>query len=106
MNSLCKSFVGCNASLCPIDPDLSDRVWYADEDVCRGRAGSGKRWIKKQRSIQRNQTKCWLNKPITYQELYDASRPRKMTDEARAILAARGRQLWQHNQTKSNGAVV
>jgi len=101
----CKSFERCDASLCPLDPDLSDRVWYADEDVCRGKGGFGLRWIKKQRSIQRNQTKSWLDKPITQQQLYNASRPRQMSDEAREKLVARARLIWGNKQTKANGVV-
>ena len=102
----CPSFESCNASLCPLDSGLSDRVWYADEDVCAGRAGSGKRWIKKQRSIVRRQTKCWLDRPVTYQQLYDASRPRQLSEEAREKLVARARLMWGNKQTKAHGAVL
>jgi hypothetical protein len=106
MKEKCNSFEGCDASLCPLDPGLSDRVWYADEDICKGRAGSGKRWIRKQRSIQRNQTKSWLNRPTTYQNLYDASRPRQISEAAREKLVARARQMWGNEQTKAHGVVV
>ena len=85
----CPSFESCNAGLCPLDSDLNLRVWYADEDICKGRAGSGKRWIKKQRSIVRRQTKCWLDKPISFQELHDASRPRVLTNTQRKNLTER-----------------
>jgi hypothetical protein len=87
--SECPSFESCDASLCPLDNDLKKRVWYSDEAICSGRAGSGKRWIKKQRSIVRRQTKSWLDKPVTYQQLYDVSRPRKLTDAQRAELVSR-----------------
>ena len=102
----CKSFDRCDASLCSLDPDLLDRVWYEDEDVCRGRPGSGKRWIKKQRSIVRRQTKSWLDKPITYQQLYNASRPMQLSDDARKKLAVRMRQIRGSGQTKAHGVVV
>ena len=85
----CPSFESCNAPLCPLDPQLKDCIWFADEDICSGRAGSGKRWIKKQRSITKRQTNSYLNRPVSFQELYDNSRPRQMTDEQREALVVR-----------------
>jgi hypothetical protein len=75
----CKSFKRCSAQLCPLDPDLKKRVWYHDEAICNSKIYCKHRWINKQRSIQKNKTKRWLDKPITYDELYAASRPRKLT---------------------------
>jgi len=77
-------------------------VWYADEDICQGRAGSGKRWIKKQRSIVRRQYKKWLNRPVTYQELFDKSRPKKFTDVQRAELVSRMSQMRASRKTKAS----
>ncbi len=85
----CPSYESCNSPLCPLDPKLKDRLWFADEDICQGRAGSGKRWIKKQRSIVKRQTKSYMDRAVTYQELYDNSRPRQMSEEQRAILVTR-----------------
>ena len=77
-------------------------MWYADEDICQGRAGSGKRWIKKQRSIVRRQYKKWLNRPVTYQELFDKSRPKKFTDVQRAELVSRMSQMRASRKTKAS----
>ena len=80
----CTRFNICNAPLCPLDSDIKDRVWWADEEVCRSRKYGQHRWIRKQRSIQRRETKSWIDKPITYEMLIDASWPRKpMTKEQR-----------------------
>ncbi len=88
----CRSFETCDAPLCPLDPDLHERIWYSDEPVCKSRVYGQHRWIRKQRSIQRRRTACWLDRPVTYQQLYDASRPRQMTDEQRRNIAERLKQ--------------
>jgi hypothetical protein len=83
----CPSFEGCGAPLCPIDPDLKVRVWYIDEPICNANAQGGKRrWIRKQRLIARRKYKKYLNCPVTYQELFDISRPRELSDEQREAL--------------------
>ncbi len=85
----CPRFEICDAPLCPLDPDMQSRVWYAEEDVCKSQKYNKHRWIRKQRSIQRRQTKTWFNRPVTHQQLYDASRPRQMTDEQKAEITKR-----------------
>ena len=74
-------FEKCNAPLCPLDPVIKARIWWADEEICRSRKHGQHRWIRKQRSIQKRGTKFWLNKPITYEMLFDASRPMTLADE-------------------------
>jgi hypothetical protein len=83
----CSRFDGCSANLCPLDPGLSQTVWFSDESICASHQHSKHRWIKKQRSIQRRKTASWLDKPITYQMLYDASRKKKMSLDALEQLA-------------------
>lgn len=86
----CLNFDSCSAPLCPLDPDLKERCWYIDEDICNSRKhGSGVRWIKKQRSVQRKQTKSYQDKPVTYDQLFAASRPKQLTDKQRAELRDR-----------------
>lgn len=89
----CKSFPTCNAPLCPLEPDLLDHVWYADEPVCNSRKYGVHRWIKKQRSIQKRKTKSWLDKPISWRMIYDASRPRELSEEAKQKLKDRMRKI-------------
>jgi len=84
----CTMFEKCNAPLCPLDPGVKARIWWADEEICRSRKYGQHRWIRKQRSIQKNQTQNWLDKPVTYQMLFDASRPMALTDEQRAAKRA------------------
>lgn len=85
----CPSFETCSAMLCPLDPDLKGRTWFADEDICRSRTYGQRRWVRKQRSIQKRQTKSWLERPVTYDELFNASRPKQLTDEQRQAMAER-----------------
>lgn len=85
----CQLFIECGAPLCPIDDDLNKRLWYADEEICRSRIFGRHRWIKKQRSIKRRQTKTWLDHPVTYQELYDSSRKRQLSDNQLKEMKAR-----------------
>ena len=85
----CHRFEYCSAPLCPLDAGLANRVWYHDEEICKAAKYNKHRWIKKQRSIVRRQTKSYLDKPITYQLLYDNSRPRQLTVEQRAAMAER-----------------
>jgi hypothetical protein len=77
----CPQFESCSASLCPLDAFIKDRTWYSDEAVCNSRKHGCHRWIRKQRSIQRRLTQCWLEKAITWQELFDASRPKQLSPE-------------------------
>ena len=77
----CNRFDFCNANMCPLDAGLSLAIWYADESVCKSQKHGQHRWIKKQRSIQRRKTASWLEKPITYQMLYTASRKREVKPE-------------------------
>ena len=87
--SECTSYDGCNAPLCPLDPGIDLRIWYADEPICRSHTHGKRRWIRKQRSIVRRGTRSWMDKVITYQMLYDASRPMRLTDEQRESLRQR-----------------
>ena len=89
----CGLFKECGAQLCPLDPDLNKRIWYADEAICKSRIFGQHRWIKKQRSIRKNQTTSWLNRPATYQELYDASRKRKLSKDQLEELRARMKKI-------------
>jgi len=89
----CGIFSKCSAPLCPLDTGLKHRVWYADEDVCRSRKYGQHRWIKKQRSIQKRQTQSWLNRPVTWKMLYDASRPMQISPEERKRRKERMRKL-------------
>ena len=89
----CLRFNHCSAPLCPLDEGINDRIWYHDEEVCRAQRFNKRRWIRKQCSIQKRQTKSWLDKPISYQMLFDASRPRIFTLEQPEKMRERGRQL-------------
>lgn len=82
----CKSFERCGTPLCPLDPDLKDRVWYDDEPICQSNGLCKRRWIRKQRQIVRRKIKKYMGRPLTYQELFDASRPRKLSDVQREVL--------------------
>jgi hypothetical protein len=59
---------------------------------CAGLANHGNRsWVRKQKSIvSATDTKSWLNRPVTYQELFDASRPRKISDAQKKRLVEMG----------------
>ncbi len=86
-------FKACSAPLCPLDTDLNRRIWYADEAICKSRIFGQHRWIRKQRSIRKNQTKSWLDRPVTYQEIYDASRKRNLSDKQLIELKARMKKI-------------
>ena len=85
----CSKFDRCSAPLCPLDPEINKRFWLVDEEICNSTEHKKHRWIKKQRSIVRRQTKSWLDKANTYQELFDASRPRVISEEDREKLVVR-----------------
>ena len=108
----CKLFSNCDAALCHLDSDLNKRIWYSDESICRSRKFGQHRWIKKQRSIRKKQTKSWLNRAVTHQEIYDASRKRKLSDEQLEEIRARMGKYnaiyaknTKNNQIELNGAV-
>ena len=101
----CNRFNECSAPLCPLDPDIKSRLWFHDEEICKSQEHNKHRWIKKQRSIVRLKTKSWLNKPITYNQLYAASRPRQLTDEQRQKLIERMQQISKARKIKVEGVV-
>jgi len=54
VKSDCPSFDNCNAPLCPLDPSsLDNGVFYADEEVCRGKKFQSLPWIRTQKKIAR-----------------------------------------------------
>lgn len=112
----CIRFQECSAPLCPLDPDIKERVWWAgEEDICKSRKhAKGLRWIKKQRSVVRRHTKSYFGTPITYEKLFDASRPRKMTEEQKRAAAERLKKMreekcldskYRRNQSKRTRSV-
>jgi len=75
----CPKFARCNVTLCPLDIELQNRVWYSDEQYCKFTKYSKiVRWIRKQRSIVRRKTHYWQDKPITQQELVEAGKARQL----------------------------
>jgi len=107
--SKCSSFNKCSAPLCPLDPEISRRIWYADEPVCISARFGKHRWIRKQRSIQRRGTKSWQNRPVTYDQLFKASRPREISEDRRKGLSDRLRKIRENrlsHKTISNPAIV
>jgi len=98
----CNRFNSCSAPLCPLDLELDRRVWYADEPVCESRKHSLRRWIRKQRLIKKRKYKKWLEKPVTYQMIYDVSRPPQYSDETRRKMAERMR----HMQARNNSQIM
>jgi len=88
----CPRYSTCSAPLCPLDEHLEDRIWrvdagkdedYVDEDeICLSQKyNKDARWIKKQRSIIKRKTNSWYGKATTYQDLVNASRPPKISEE-------------------------
>ena len=45
-------YEGCDAPLCPLEPDVFKRIWFCDEEVCRKR-GLKLDWLKTQKKIAR-----------------------------------------------------
>ena len=86
----CNRFEKCSAPLCPLDENVKKRCWYSDEEICRSRKHGNRRWVKKQKNIVKRRVKSWFNRPVTYQELFDASRPRKISDAQKKRLVDMG----------------
>ena len=74
----CDRFGKCAAPLCPLDENVDKRCWYANEKVCQSRIHGNTRWVKKQKNIVLRKINKWSDRPVTYQELYDVSGPRKI----------------------------
>ncbi len=57
----CKYFQTCSANLCPLDPMLKQKVWYADEnlydEICRNRDYMDRQFIITQKKISRVRSK-------------------------------------------------
>jgi len=53
----CKFFHTCSASLCPLDPDVSKRIWLPEEDdtreICRNPVFAGLQFVITQKKIRR-----------------------------------------------------
>ena len=68
----CRYFESCDAPLCPLDPDIDKRTWFADEPICKCRKFAKLLWRKNQRKIAKVAdfetgyfTKKILNKRMT-----------------------------------------
>jgi len=94
----CPRYNECSAPLCPLDPDLSKCVWFVGEAICLSSEHCKHRWINKQKSITKRQTKSYLDVSVTHQQLYDASRPKNFSEEQREAMKARIAQV--RNQAK------
>jgi len=53
----CKFFPTCSASLCPLDPDVSKRIWLPEEgdteEICRNTDFAGLQFVITQKKIRR-----------------------------------------------------
>ena len=53
----CKFFHTCSASLCPLDPDVSKRIWLPEEsdteEICRNTEFAGQLFVITQKKIRR-----------------------------------------------------
>jgi hypothetical protein len=49
----CEYFHTCSASLCPLDPGVSTRIWYSNEAICKNRDFSNLDFIKTQKKISK-----------------------------------------------------
>jgi hypothetical protein len=86
----CDIYARCSAPLCPLDPEINRRVWYADEAVCTSTKHGKHRWVRKQRSIKRLKTKSWFGHPVRLQQLLAASNPRRpLTEEQKRVMTER-----------------
>lgn len=95
----CLQFEGCDAPLCPLDDDISSRIWYLDEPVCIATKHRQHRWIRKQRLLKRSRPKSYIDKVITQQMLYDVSRPKQLSEEQRSALRERIKVMHQAKRT-------
>ena len=57
----CGQFETCNAPMCPLDPELSRKVWFPDEKICTSKKfGPGLKWIENQRKIKKKKSDSTL----------------------------------------------
>jgi len=53
----CRFFHTCSASLCPLDPDISKRIWLPEEndtyEICRNTEFAGLKFVITQKKIRR-----------------------------------------------------
>jgi len=53
----CKYFHNCSANLCPLDPDISKRIWLPEEndteEICRNPEFAGLQFVITQKKIRR-----------------------------------------------------
>ena len=52
----CRNYPTCKASLCPLDPNLRNVIWYPDEDICNRRGLPKTDWLPRQRRIAKKAT--------------------------------------------------
>ena len=74
----CRRFARCSAPLCPLDPGMEYRVWYAGEPVCKSPAHTRRQWIRKQRRVIRKFRVSWFFRPVTVSELIAAAGYRQL----------------------------
>jgi hypothetical protein len=60
-----KRFTGCNANLCPVDPNLDRRTWFIGEDVCKNPECAGSAMIRRQKQLNRLKPSTYLDNVLT-----------------------------------------
>lgn len=79
----CRYFEGCEAQLCPMEPDseTAKHCWYPDEDICRKRKDIPD-WIRQQRKVKR---KCRSENHLFYFTLEMLQIPFRVTSSVKGL---------------------
>jgi hypothetical protein len=87
----CPRFRKCGAPLCPMDPAIAKRSWFAGEEVCVKKEYQDLGWIERQKQLNDNHFRSWAEHRWTHEELVaTAPQKRTLSPEHRAALVAAG----------------
>ena len=79
----CRYYEGCEAQLCPMEPDAVTALhcWYPDEDICRKRKDVPD-WVRQQRKVK---SKCKPENLLLYFTLEMLKVPFRVTSAVKGL---------------------
>jgi hypothetical protein len=72
----CKHFPSCNASLCPLDPELDSRTWFVGECICKRMDFAAFPMVRRQKQFNKKRPGKYSERPL-YAEWLRRTAPKK-----------------------------
>jgi hypothetical protein len=79
----CKHFPSCNASLCPLDPELENRTWFVGESICKRLDYAALPMVKRQKQLNKKRPGKYSERPLHAEWLRRTVRKKRLLSPER-----------------------